>query len=123
MDQGITDRASPGHEGPRARKIEAKSKPSDKLARIREAPPRLHSALERAAEREREPWMAGPASPTQKAATARAESLLIEKLRHMPNVSGQCSWLPCVTGRGYPALRGHFGHRVSSQAKAADALA
>ncbi len=123
VDQGITDRASPGHEGPRARKIEAKSKPSDKLARIREAPPRLHSALERAAEREREPWMAGPASPTQKAATARAESLLIEKLRHMPNVSGQCSWLPCVTGRGYPALRGHFGHRVSSQAEAADALA
>lgn len=86
VDQGITDRASPGHEGPRARKIEAKSKPSDKLARIREArkaPPRLHSALERVAEREREAGWHVRASPTPEAATARAENLLIEKLRHM----------------------------------------
>ena len=50
VDQGITDRAAPGHEGPQPRQIEAKGRPSEKLARIREArkaPPKLHSALVR----------------------------------------------------------------------------
>ena len=86
VDQGITDRASPGHEGPQPRKIEAKGKPSDKLMRIREArkaPPKLHSALVRAAEREREAGWHLRATPTPEAATARAESLLIDKLRRM----------------------------------------
>ena len=59
-DQGITDRKSPGHEGPQARQIEAKRRPAEKLTRIREArnipgrPEHLLSARERAAERERE---------------------------------------------------------------------
>lgn len=57
VDQGITDRAAPGHEGPQPRQIEAKGKASEKLARLRDArktPAKLHSALERAAERESE---------------------------------------------------------------------
>lgn len=86
IDQGITDRKSPGHEGPQARKIEAKGKPSDKLTRIRaaqKAPPKLHSALVRAAEREREAGWHARATPTPETATARAEGLLIERLRRM----------------------------------------
>ena len=56
----ITDRKSPGHQGPQVRQIEAKGKPSEKLDRIREAqkapgrPEQIHSARERAAERARE---------------------------------------------------------------------
>ncbi|MFN6056862.1 MAG: MobA/MobL family protein [Paracoccaceae bacterium] len=37
VDQGITDRKAPGHQGPQARQIEAKGKPAEKLRRIREA--------------------------------------------------------------------------------------
>lgn len=88
VDQGITDRKSPGHQGPQARQIEAKGKPSEKLDRIREAqkapgkPERLHSALERATEREREAkWRLGSPQALD-APTRRAESLL-EGLRHM----------------------------------------
>lgn len=86
VDQGITDRATPGHEGPQPRKIEAKGRPSEKLARIREArkaPPKLHSALVRAAEREREAGWHVRATPTPEAATARTEALLIDRLRRM----------------------------------------
>ena len=57
VDQGVTDRAATGHEGPQARMIETKRRPSDKLARIREArkaPGKLQSARERAVERESE---------------------------------------------------------------------
>ena len=55
VDQGITDRKSPGHEGPRPRQIEAKGRPAERLTRIREArktpgkPEQLHSAREKAA--------------------------------------------------------------------------
>lgn len=86
IDQGITDRAPQGHEGPQPRQIEAKGKPSGKLGRIREArkaPPKLHSALVRAAEREREAGWYVRATPTPEAATARTEALLIDKLRRM----------------------------------------
>ena len=86
IDQGITDRVSQGHEGPRARMIETKGKASDKLTRIREArksPAKLHSALERASEREREAGWYVRAAPTPETATARSEALLIDKLRRM----------------------------------------
>lgn len=86
VDQGITDRAPQGHEGPQPRQIEAKGKSSGKLGRIREArkaPPKLHSALVRAAEREREAGCYVRATPAPEAATARAEALLIDRLRRM----------------------------------------
>lgn len=86
IDQGITDRKSPGHEGPQARQIEAKGRLSEKLARIREArkaPPKLHSALERAAEREREAAWRIQAPHAPETTTARAESLLIDRLRRV----------------------------------------
>lgn len=79
IDQGITDRKSPGHEGPQARKIEAKDKFSEKLARIREArkaPGKLHSALERAVERESEAEAYLRTETTSDASRARAERII-----------------------------------------------
>ena len=79
VDQGITDRAATGHEGPQARMIEGKRKPSDKLARIREArqaPGKLHSALERAAERESEAGAYLRAETASDASRGRAERLI-----------------------------------------------
>ena len=88
VDQGITDRKSPGHQGPQARQIEAKGKPSEKLDRIREArkapgkPEQLHNARERAAEREREAKWELRAPQTLDAPTRRSQSVL-ESLRRV----------------------------------------
>ena len=88
VDQGITDRKSPGHQGPQARQIEAKGKPSEKLDRIREArktpgkPELLHSAHERAAEREREAtWLLR--APEALDAPARRSERVLEGLRRV----------------------------------------
>ena len=111
IDQGITDRTSPGHEGPRARMIEAKGKTSDKLNRIREArkaTPKLHSALQRAAEREREAGWYVRATPTAEAATARAEALLIDRLRRM----AERIW---ADQRNKQAARRAFRQKVAGQ--------
>lgn len=88
VDQGITDRKSPGHQGPQARQIEAKGKPSVKLDRIREArntpgrPQQLHSAQERAVEREREAtWLLR--TPQALDAPARRSERVLEGLRRV----------------------------------------
>ena len=87
-DQGITDRKSPGHEGPQPRQIEAKGRPAEKLARIREArktpgrPEQLHSAREKAAEREREAAWQLRTPQALDAATRRSERVL-EGLRRV----------------------------------------
>lgn len=88
VDQGITDRKSPGHQGPQARQIEAKGKPSEKLDRIREArkapgkPELLHKARERAAEREREAKWELRTPQALDAPTRRSQSVL-EGLRRV----------------------------------------
>jgi hypothetical protein len=82
VDQGITDRKSPGHEGPRPRQIEAKGRPAEKLTRIREArntpgkPEQLHSAREKAAERERDAAWQLCTTQALDAATRRSERVL-----------------------------------------------
>lgn len=79
IDQGITDRKPPGHEGPQARQIKAKGRHSDKLARIRQArkaPGKLHSALERAAERESEAGAYLRAETASDASRGRAERVI-----------------------------------------------
>jgi len=88
VDQGVTDRKSPGHQGPQARQIEAKGKPSEKLDRIREArntpgkPQQLHSAQERAVEREREAaWLLR--APEALDAPARRSERILEGLRRV----------------------------------------
>lgn len=88
VDQGITDRKSPGHEGPRHRQMEAKGRPAEKRARIREArktpgkPEQLHSARERAAEREREAaWQLR--TPQALDAPARRSERVLEGLRRV----------------------------------------
>ena len=88
VDQGVTDRKAPGHQGPQVRQIEAKGKLSEKLDRIREAqktpgkPERLHSALERAAEREREAKWQLRTPQALDAPTRRSQSVL-ESLRRV----------------------------------------
>ena len=88
VDQGVTDRKSPGHEGPQPRQIEAKGKPAEKLDRIREArkapgrPEQLHSARERAAEREREAKWELRTPQALDAPTRRSQSVL-EGLRRV----------------------------------------
>jgi hypothetical protein len=88
VDQGVTDRKSPGHEGPQARQIEAEGKPAEKLARIREArkapgkPELLHRASERAAEREREAKWQLRTPQALDAPTRRSQSVL-EGLRRV----------------------------------------
>jgi len=88
VDQGVTDRKSPGHEGPQPRQIEVKGKPAEKLDRIREArkapgrPEQLHSARERAAEREREAkW--GLRTPQALDAPTRRSQSVLEGLRRV----------------------------------------
>ena len=82
VDQGITDRKSPGHEGPRPRQIEAKGRPAEKLTRIREArntpgkPEQLHSAREKAAERERDAAWQLCTTQALDAATRRSERVV-----------------------------------------------
>lgn len=84
IDQGITNRKSPGHEGPQPRQIEAKGRPSDKLERIRiarKAPPKLHSALGRATQRER--GVRGyRAAQTRSEALTRAADKAVRHMRH-----------------------------------------
>lgn len=80
VDQGITERTSLGHEGPQPRKIEATGKPSEKLARIREArkaPAKLHSAIERAAERESEAGAHVRAETMADVSRGRTERLIL----------------------------------------------
>ena len=77
-----------GPEGPQPRQIEAKGKPAEKLDRIREArkapgrPEQLHSALERAAEREREAKWELRTPQALDAPTRRSQSVL-EGLRRV----------------------------------------
>ena len=88
VDQGVTDRKSPGYEGPQARQIEAKGRTSVKLDRIREArkapgkPELLHKARERAAEREREAKWELRTPQALDAPTRRSQSVL-EGLRRV----------------------------------------
>ena len=82
LEIALTDRKSPCHEGPQPRQIEAKGRPAEKLARIREArntsgkPEQLHSARERASEREREAAWQLRAPQALDAPTRRADRVL-----------------------------------------------